>query len=163
MERLPFRDINMKVFTIGFKGRSAENFFLTLKKASVQKVIDVRRSNASQLAGFTKGRDIKFFLQECFGISYEHIPEFGPSSGLLKEYQTRIGKNKKDNRAWAYYVAKYQGEVLSQPIIKRFQRAISGFDVVCLLCSEETADRCHRRLLAEHFKKDLPNLEIEHL
>jgi uncharacterized protein (DUF488 family) len=152
----------MKLFTIGFKGRSAENFFRTLKNAGAQKLIDVRRKNASQLAGFTKGPDLRYFLQECFGIAYEHIPEFGPSEELLKEYQSRLGKKKKDDAAWAYYVEKFSEEVLSQAIFERFQRATAGFESVCLLCSEESAERCHRRLLAEHLKKHLPNIEVEH-
>lgn len=152
----------MKLFTIGFKGRSAENFFRTLKNAGVQKLIDVRRKNASQLAGFTKGPDLRYFLQECFGIAYEHIPEFGPSEELLKEYQTRLGKKKKDDAAWDYYVEKFSNEVLSQTIFERFQKTTLGYEFVCLLCSEQNSERCHRRLLAEYFKKHLPNMEIEH-
>lgn len=153
----------MKVFTIGFKGRSAGNFFTTLRDAGVQKVIDVRRKNASQLAGYTKGPDLKFFLEECFGISYEHIPEFGPSEELLEEYQNRLGKKKKDDAAWTYYVGRFRDEVLSQGIIDRFQKATAGCGSVCLLCSEEDAERCHRRLLAEHLKEHLPDSRIEHL
>ena len=153
----------MKLFTIGFKGRSAENFFRTLKNARVQKLIDVRRKNASQLAGFTKGPDLRYFLQECFNIAYEHLPEFGPSEGLLKEYQTRLGKKKKDDVAWAYYVEKFSDEVLSQAIFERFQKATVGFESVCLLCSEQNSERCHRRLLAEYLKKHLPNIEVDHL
>jgi uncharacterized protein (DUF488 family) len=121
----------MKLFTIGFKGRSAENFFRTLKNAGVQKLIDVRRKNASQLAGFTKGHDLRYFLQECFGIAYEHIPEFGPSEELLKEYQNRLGKKKKDDAAWSYYLERFKAEVLSQPILERFQRATTGCESVC--------------------------------
>lgn len=153
----------MKLFTIGFKGRSAENFFRTLKNAGVQKLIDVRRKNASQLAGFTKGPDLRYFLQECFDIAYEHIPEFGPSEELLKEYQIRLGKKKKDDAAWAYYVGKFSNEVLSQAIFERFQRATVGCESVCLLCSEQNSERCHRRLLAEYFRKHLPNIEVKHL
>lgn len=153
----------MKLFTIGFKRRSAENFFKTLKSAGVEKLIDVRRKNASQLAGFTKGNDLRYFLQECFSIAYEHIPEFGPSEELLKEYQNRLGKKKKDDSAWSYYVEKFSDEVLSQTIIERFQKATTSYESVCLLCSEETSERCHRRLLAEYFNKHLPDIEVEHL
>jgi len=153
----------MKLFTIGFKGRSAENFFRTLKNAGVQKLIDVRRKNASQLAGFTKGPDLRYFLQECFSIAYEHIPEFGPSEELLKEYQTRLGKKKKDDAAWAYYVERFRDEVLSQAIIEHFQKSTSDCESVCLLCSEQSSERCHRRLLAEYLNKHLPNIEVEHL
>ncbi len=153
----------MKLFTIGFKGRSAENFFRTLKNTGVQKLIDVRRKNASQLAGFTKGPDLQYFLQECFNIAYEHIPEFGPSEELLKEYQTRLGEKKKDDAAWACYVEKFGNEVLSQVTIERFQKATVGCESVCLLCSEQNSERCHRRLLAEYLMKHLPNIEVEHL
>ncbi|MCJ7778825.1 MAG: DUF488 domain-containing protein, partial [Sedimentisphaerales bacterium] len=150
----------MKIFTIGSKGRAAKNFFTTLRQKGVQKVIDVRRKNTSQLAGYTKGPDLQFFLEECFRIEYEHIPEFGPSEQLLKEYQTRLRKKKKDDAAWAYYVERFKDEVLSRPIVGRFQQATEGFVSVCLLCSEEIADCCHRRLLAEHFKEHLPDIEI---
>ena len=153
----------MKVFTIGFKGRSAEDFLLALKNAGVQKLIDARRKNSSQLAGFTKGPDLRFFLQECLRISYEHIPEFAPSEELLREYQSRVGKTKKNDAAWAYYSERFRCEVLSEQIIERFQKAANDFNVICLLCSEETADRCHRRLLVEHFKRHLPSLQIQHL
>lgn len=153
----------MRVLTIGFKGRSAEDFFTTLKKVGVQKLIDVRRKNRSQLAGYTKGPDLKFFLEECFGIAYEHITEFSPSEELLKEYQNRLGKKKKDDAAWAYYVEKYRNEVLSQPIIERFKQATKEFGTVCLLCSEKTAERCHRRLLAEYFAEHLSELNVDHL
>ena len=156
-------DAKMKVFTIGFQDRSAESFFLTLKKAGIQKVIDVRRKNTSQMAGYAKGPDLKFFLENCFGIAYERILEFAPSEELLNEYRNRLGKKKKDNAAWADYVERFRAEVLSRPLIERFQKVTDGFKAVCLLCYEKTANHCHRRLLAEHFKTHLPDLEIQHL
>jgi len=153
----------MKVFTIGFKGRTAKNFFLTLKNAGVQKLIDVRRRNSSQLAGYSKGEDLKFFLEKCFNISYEHIPEFAPSERLLGEYQNLLGKKKFNDSAWAYYVGEFRKEVLSEQIVQRFHEAADDLHVVCLLCSEETAERCHRRLLAEYLKEHLRDIKVEHL
>lgn len=153
----------MKVFTIGFKGRSAENFFLMLKTAGVQKLIDVRRRNASQLSGYSKGEDLKFFLEKCFGISYEHIPEFAPSERLLEKYQNLLGKKKRNDSAWAYYVDEFGKEVLHEQTVHRFQEAADDLHAVCLLCSEETAERCHRRLLAEYLKEQLSDIEVEYL
>jgi uncharacterized protein (DUF488 family) len=153
----------MKILTIGFKGKSAKEFFAALKQAGVQKLIDVRRKNASQLAGFTKGPDLKFFLEQCFSIAYEHIPEFGPSEDLLKEYQNRLGKKKQDDAAWADYVERFRREVLAGPVVEKFKYAAGGFEMVCLLCSEQTADRCHRRLLAEHLRDRLESVEVQHL
>ena len=153
----------MKLFTIGFKGRSAENFFLTLKNAAIQKLIDIRRRNTSQLSGYSKGDDLKFFLEKCFGISYEHIPEFAPSEGVLRKYQTLLGKKKRDDNAWAYYVTEFSKEVLCEQTVHLFQQTSDGLHRVCFLCSEESADRCHRRLLAEYLKQYLLDIQIEHL
>jgi len=153
----------MRVLTIGFKGKSAKEFFGALKGAGVQKLLDIRRRNVSHLAGFTKGRDLQFFLEQCFGIAYEHAPQFGPSEELLKEYQSRLGKKKQDDDAWAYYVERFRDEVLSRPIGEEFMQIADGFETVCLLCSEETADRCHRRLLAENLSACLKDVEIHHL
>lgn len=153
----------MKIYTIGFKGRSAKKFFTTLKKHGIQKIIDVRRKNVSQLAGYTKGPDLKYFLEECFDIAYEHVPDFGPSEELLKEYRTRLGKKKEDDTAWAFYVEQFNNTVLSQPLSEQFDAVAKGFENICFLCSEETAERCHRRLLAEYFKKQRPDVEIYHI
>lgn len=53
----------MKLFTIGFTRKSAEQFFTVLSEAGVQRVIDIRLNNVSQLAGFAKRDDLRFFLK----------------------------------------------------------------------------------------------------
>lgn len=45
---------NIKLYTIGFTKKNAETFFGKLMKAGVEKLIDIRLNNVSQLAGFTK-------------------------------------------------------------------------------------------------------------
>jgi len=119
-------------------------------------------NSTSHLASL-KGTDLKSFLEKCFGIAYERVLDFAPSEELLKEYQNRLGKKRKDDVAWANCVGKFQHEVLSRPVVERFRKATDGLSVVCLLCYEETADRCHRRLLAEHFKNQVPDIELQHL
>lgn len=153
----------MRICTIGFRGKSAREFFGLLQEAGVQKLLDIRRRNQSQLAGFTKGRDLEFFLEECFRIQYEHIPLFAPSEALLDEYRRRLGRKKKDDAAWAYYVASFGSDVAQRPIVELFKEATAGIDVVCLLCSEETAEHCHRRLIAEYVKERVPGVVIQHL
>jgi len=58
----------MKIFTIGFTKKSAEEFFTLLKDAGVRRVIDIRLNNTSQLAGFAKARDLEYFLKAILGI-----------------------------------------------------------------------------------------------
>ena len=153
----------MKIFTIGFSRRSAKDFFSCLKNANVEKLIDVRRRNTSHLCGFTKKLDLQYFLEDCFNIAYEHIPEFSPPEKLLKDYLERLGNKKYDLDAWNDYVQRFQNEVLSKAILARFEKVTGTYVNVCLLCSEEKADYCHRRLLAEYLSKSLSNIEIIHL
>ena len=53
----------MTLFTIGFTRKNAEKFFGLLSSSRVRRVVDVRLNNVSQLAGFAKRDDLKFFLQ----------------------------------------------------------------------------------------------------
>ena len=129
----------------------------------MQKVIDIRRQNDSHLLGFTRKLHLRYLCERGFGIAYEHIPQFSPSKKLLTEYLQRLGHKKCDETAWGYYVEEFNREVLSQPICQRFNEVVDGFDIVCLLCSEETADRCHRRLLAEQLMDHVEGTEIWHL
>lgn len=46
----------IKLFTIGFTKKSAEEFFTKLKNAGVARVLDVRLNNSSQLAGLPLAR-----------------------------------------------------------------------------------------------------------
>ena len=44
----------MKIFTIGFTKKSAEQFFDSLQTVGVKRVVDVRLNNVSQLSGIRK-------------------------------------------------------------------------------------------------------------
>ncbi len=58
--------------TIGFTGKTAEEFFTLLSDAGVQQVIDVRQNRSGQLSGFSKHPDLSFFLRKIAGIEYLH-------------------------------------------------------------------------------------------
>lgn len=62
----------MQIYTMGFTKKSAKEFFDLIKKHNIEMLIDVRLNNQSQLAGFTKGRDLAFFLKEICSCSYNH-------------------------------------------------------------------------------------------
>ena len=47
----------MRICTIGFTHKTAEDFFTRLRKSGVKRVVDVRLNNISQLAGFSKRDD----------------------------------------------------------------------------------------------------------
>lgn len=143
----------MKLFTIGFTKTSAEGFFSRLSKAQVKKLIDVRLNNVSQLAGFAKKDDLRYFTKTICGIGYEHLPELAPTQDILDDY-------KKSKGAWSIYTAKFL-ELMTRRKIENIDR--KRLDGGCLLCSEDKPHHCHRRLVAEYLKEKWGDVEIEHL
>ena len=144
----------MKLFTIGFTKNNAEQFFGKLKQAGLTKVVDTRLNNVSQLAGFTKKDDLRYFLREILGIEYVHIPLLAPTKDILDAY-------KKAGGDWGTYEQKFNGLIRSRHIESKIEK---GFlDGACLLCSEPTPHHCHRRLVAEYFRDQWGDTEIKHL
>jgi uncharacterized protein (DUF488 family) len=145
----------VKLFTIGFTKKSAETFFTRLQKAGVRRLVDVRLNNVSQLAGFTKKEDLKYFTKAICGIDYVHLPELAPTAEILDPYK------KQKNGDWALYERQFLDLMRSRRIEESVPREI--LDGACLLCSEGKPDHCHRRLVAEYLKEKWPDIEIEHI
>lgn len=144
----------MKVFTIGFTKKNAEQFFFRLKQPGLLRLVDARLNNLSQLAGFTKKDDLRFFLREINGIDYTHRPDLAPSKEILDEY-------KKNGGDWKKYEAQFRDLMIRRKIEDNVPMDL--IDGGCLLCSEPTPERCHRRLVAEYLKARWGGLEIVHL
>jgi uncharacterized protein (DUF488 family) len=143
----------MRLFTIGFTKTSADSFFSRLSRAHVKKLVDVRLNNVSQLAGFAKKDDLKFFAKALCHIDYEHIPELAPTQTILDEYRKSKG-------AWSTYADKFLNLMAARKIENIDHARLDGS---CLLCSEDKPHHCHRRLVAEYLKGKWDNVEIEHL
>jgi uncharacterized protein (DUF488 family) len=144
----------IKLFTIGFTRKSAERFFTTLSKAGVQRVIDIRLNNVSQLAGFAKRDDLRFFLKALCGADYLHLPELAPTKELLDAFR-------KDGGNWSAYEKDFLKLIAARQIEKRITKDLLHWG--CLLCSEETPDYCHRRLVAEYLADKWGDVAITHL
>ncbi|MBN1815633.1 MAG: DUF488 domain-containing protein [Anaerolineae bacterium] len=143
------------VYTIGYKGKSLETFISQLREAGVDGVIDVRLRNTSHLAGYTKRDDLAFLLCEGFGIAYEHRPELAPTLEIFDAYR--------DKSDWAAYMVSFL-PLLEERAAEAIGREIlARYGAPCLLCSEPTAEKCHRRLVAEYWAERLPGLTIVHL
>jgi len=144
----------MIIYTIGFTKKNAEQFFGRLKQPGLVRLLDIRLNNVSQLAGFTKRDDLRFFLRELNGIDYRHLPELAPTKAILDEYK----KNKGD---WSTYERQFLALMAQRKIEETIQKTL--VDGACLLCSEATPDHCHRRLVAEYLRSSWGDLEITHL
>ena len=144
----------IRLYTIGFTRKDARRFFGLLLDAGVRRVVDVRLNNVSQLAGFTKRADLEFFLERIGPIGYVHRPELAPTQGLLDAYKKRGGD-------WAEYERAFLALLAERRVEERLSPA--DLDGGCLLCSEPTPERCHRRLVAEYLAARWGNVETHHL
>lgn len=144
----------MKLFTIGFTKTTAEDFFSRLKVAGVRRVVDIRLNNTSQLAGFAKADDLKYFLRAIANIDYVHTPVLAPTQDILDAFKKSKGKWEDYERAFTRLMDE-----------RRIEQAVSKdlFDGGCLLCSEDTPEHCHRRLVAERLRARWGDVEIVHL
>ena len=146
-----------KIFTIGFMKKSAETFFELLELHRITELIDVRLYNNTQLAGFAKANDLKFFLNRISRIEYRHDLQFTPTKELFKNYQDKL-------ITWEDYVTEFEKIMQARRIVPHILTNYSDSPEVryCLLCTEVSAANCHRRLVAEKFA-EVFGMEIVHL
>ena len=144
----------MRVFTIGFTKKSAEAFFTKLRTSGAKRVVDVRLNNVSQLAGFAKRDDLQFFLRAICLMDYVHVPELAPTQDILDAFKKQKGD-------WRLYERTFLALMAARKVEDTVPREV--LDGACLLCSEETPEHCHRRLVAEYLNKKWGGFEVVHL
>ncbi len=134
----------MEIATIGFTRTSAQHFFERLTAARIERVVDVRLHNQSQLAGFAKHPDIAYLLETICHISYEQDLRLAPTAELLRKYR--------DDKDWGRYQTDFVRLMRQRNIMIVLDK--DAFESkTALLCAEATAERCHRRLVAELLAK----------
>ena len=147
----------MILYTMGFTQKSAQQFFERIKYHQIQILIDVRLNNTSNLTGFTKKRDLPYFLETICGCKYEHCADYAPTKELLTDW-------KKKRITWPEYESIYRALMTERKSAEDFRVRYYGlYESVCLLCSEPKPEHCHRRLFAEMIRVIVPEVEIGHI
>lgn len=145
----------MTIFTIGFTKKSAREFFEALRDSKAKYLLDIRLHNTSQLAGFTKRDDLRYFLRQIVNMEYREIPLLAPEDSFLSEY--RKTKN------WTKFEQSYLDLIQRRQIENHIDLALLK-DGIVLLCSEPRPDHCHRRLAAEYLAQSVhSDINIKHL
>lgn len=146
----------MKILTIGFTEKKAERFFSLIKLSGAKRVVDVRLNNISQLSGFAKRDDLKYFLKEICDVDYVHLPDLAPTKEILSPYQ-------KKDITWQQYEEKFLNLMAKRNIEKHVRRDL--MELGCLLCSEHQPHQCHRRLVTEYLKEHWSDesIDVKHL
>lgn len=145
----------MKIYTIGFTKKTAKQFFDLLRENGVECLVDIRLHPDGQLSGFSKKEDLSYFLQALNACGYRHMPNLAPTDEILKTYR-------KDHN-WQAYEQKFQELMDQRGIPDVIDKRFFEDKTCCLLCSEDTPEKCHRRLVAERLARDWTDVEIIHL
>ena len=141
----------MKIYTIGFTKKTLEDFITRLKKSSIQRIVDIRLNDSSQLSGFAKSPDLAFILKQ-FGIEYISVKSLAPDKALLDKYQK--------DKNWKEYEANFKALMNARNAKDTLNNLQLDKKTSCFLCSEDKPEKCHRRLVAEMLDN---NFEIVHL
>ena len=145
----------MEIYSIGFTQKNAREFFSALKAHGIERLLDVRLNNTSQLAAFAKQADLAYFLREICGAAYEHEPLLAPTQPMLDAF-------KKQKGSWDDYTEAYLALIRSRKVEAVLSKESFQKKTV-LLCSEATAEHCHRRLALEYLQQHWEGVTIRHL
>jgi uncharacterized protein (DUF488 family) len=145
----------MKIYTIGFTQKTAEQFFDLLARNKIERIVDIRLHPDGQLAGFTKKEDLRFFLDRLNGCMYQYMPQLAPKEEMLKGYRA--------DHDWLKYEKTFEALMDERGIPQTLNRAQFEEKTCCLLCSEPTPEKCHRRLVAGRLARKWEGVEIIHL
>jgi uncharacterized protein (DUF488 family) len=138
----------VELYTIGYGGRSVDEFLALLTQNGVKEVVDVRlRPDRASMGVFVKAKDPEKGIQRVLngaGIQYRSLPELG---NLFREYPDWPAR-------YAQFFERAGGLLLD--------RLVDVAQPFCLLCSEKRAGECHRTPIAEYLAKSR-GYEVRHL
>ncbi len=147
----------MEICSIGTSGISAREFFGLLKVNAVSCIVDTRLHASSQLAGFSRKDSLSYFADEILNITYIHELSLAPEAHMLKAYRNK-------EIEWRTYEVAYVELLNARGVPDSLDLSAWGERPV-LLCSENMADHCHRRLAADFIASRLNGAvsSIKHL
>lgn len=130
----------MRIFTIGYEGTTVPEFIAALRKAGVERVIDVRALPLSRRPGFSK-TPLRGALAEA-GIEYVHLKALGtPAEGRAA---ARAGRHADLERIYAGQLELPEAMAQSAQMLELVREKPSA-----LLCMEREPAHCHRTLLID--------------
>jgi uncharacterized protein (DUF488 family) len=141
----------LRIFTIGYEGTTVAEFIAALKRAGVERVIDVRALPLSRRPGFSKTA-LGAALGEA-GIEYVHLKALGtPAEGRAA---ARAGRHADLERVYAGQLELPEAIGQSAQMLALARERPSA-----LLCMEREPARCHRTLLLEAVAPDAEVVDL---
>lgn len=141
----------MRIFTIGYEGTTVPEFLAALKKAGVERVIDVRALPLSRRPGFSKSA-LRAALAEA-AIEYVHLKALGtPASGRAA---ARAGRHSEMARIYAGQLELPEAIAQSAQMLD-----LAGEKPSALLCMEREPAHCHRTQLLRAVAPDAEVVDL---
>lgn len=128
------------IVSVGYEGRSIEDFVAALVEAGVQTVADVRLNAISRKAGFSKTR-LRDALAAA-GIDYRHMR----SLGNAKENRSPFWEGRADEGRRVFRQAIQNPEAESS--LEELSALVRD-QVVAVLCFETDVEMCHRKVIID--------------
>lgn len=129
------------LFTIGYEGKTIENYVNTLIQNNVRMLVDVRRNPISRKFGFSKNK--LGHIVETVGIRYLHIPTLG-----IESEDRAMLKTKEDYRALFHAYKKTLPQRAEQ--LEQLYSLFCDNHRIALTCFEKEAEMCHRHVIRDH-------------
>jgi hypothetical protein len=129
------------LFSIGYEGKSLEQYINTLIQHDIRLLCDVRKNSKSMKFGFSKNQ--LHHACTAVGIEFMHMPDLGIESD---KRQTLTTQNDYD-----ILFAEYRSTTLQQEhvAIKSLAALVESHQRVAITCFEANIHQCHRKHLAD--------------
>ena len=145
----------MKLYTIGYSDKSAEEFFRLIQENNIECLVDIRIYPNHNGAKYATKRDLPYLLKELASCDYEYLADLAPTPKLLDDFH-------KDGD-WEKYVRGFTKLLDERNIPHSLDKILFEEQTCCLMCFEATPEQCHRRLTVERMQKYWRDVEIVHL
>jgi uncharacterized protein (DUF488 family) len=145
--------VTLRLFTVGYEGRSLDELIAELLSVGIDRLIDVRELPLSRRRGFSKTA-LSNALHEA-GIEYVHVKALGNPKPNRERYWAG------DIEGGAAVYRKHLDNGSRSALVELADSL--GDDPSCLLCFERHHTECHRDVIVEALQELRPQLTVDHL
>lgn len=141
------------LYTIGYQGRSSDEFLNKLKQHGITALIDIRGTPHSRKPGFSMKHLAEMAAENS--MEYHSFQSLGSPPALRKKLRQNANQNE--------FMKAFMEHLASQQPDLHGVANISSNTRCCLLCYERDADSCHRKIVASEIAKLNKEMSVIHL
>lgn len=141
-----------KAYTIGYEGKTIDEFIEELINNKIERVIDVREYPLSRKNGFSK-KSLQKELNRV-GIEYKSLTALGSPRELRQDLRSKLLVFSQFADLYRDYISKHLEDI-------RILEIYVSTKTSAIMCFEADWRRCHRSVLAEFLERD--GFEVIHL